>query len=150
MRCASQSLDQRTSVFPKLLSLSGRLDLALSQVSSLRQGQEDEGEPRTVYDEEVEEELARDGEEEESEEESEEEESDGEEEDDDVDMDGEEDDEAEIGDGASEDEEEDGESDDEEESDEDEEGDDDDDDEGIDLEAITKKVKGKASARKRK
>ena len=43
-------------VFPKLLSLSGRLELALSQVSSLRREQEGGSQPRALYDEQVDEE----------------------------------------------------------------------------------------------
>jgi len=50
-----QILDQRIGVFPKLLSLSGRLELALSQVSSLHEERQEASVPRTVYDEEAEE-----------------------------------------------------------------------------------------------
>ena len=57
---ASQLLDQRIALFPKLLSLSGRLDLALSQVSSLHEEQHDALLPRSVYDEDIDEDQAED------------------------------------------------------------------------------------------
>lgn len=65
-----QILDQRVGVFPKLLSLSGRLELALSQVSSLHEERQEASVPRTVYDEEAEEaDMEGESEEEEDEEE---------------------------------------------------------------------------------
>ena len=51
----TQVLDRRTAVFPKLLSLNGRLELALSQLS--RDDPKDGTFPHVTYDEEVEEAL---------------------------------------------------------------------------------------------
>ena len=47
-------LEGRTTVFPKLLSLNGRLELALSQISSHQEIQESTLQ-HTTYDEEIEE-----------------------------------------------------------------------------------------------
>ena len=55
-----QILDSRTAIFPKLLSLNGRLELALSQISS-HDASEGAAAPHAFYDEEVEEAVARAG-----------------------------------------------------------------------------------------
>ena len=49
---APQVLDRRTAVFPKLLSLNGRLELALAQLS--RDDPQESTLPSATYDEEVE------------------------------------------------------------------------------------------------
>ena len=47
-----QILDSRTAVFPKLLSLNGRLELALAQIAS-NQDHHDRQDPPALYDEEI-------------------------------------------------------------------------------------------------
>jgi len=51
-----QILDSRTAVFPKLLSLNGRLELALAQIASHQDQNGARHEPPATYDEEIDEE----------------------------------------------------------------------------------------------
>lgn len=56
-----QILDDRASVFPKLLNLNGRLELALSQIAPAEKTSDEEF-AHTCYDERIEDALAEDDE----------------------------------------------------------------------------------------